>query len=860
MAISPMMKQYLDVKSEHEDAILFFRLGDFYEMFYDDARIASKELDLVLTGKQCGEEERAPMCGVPFHAVDTYVGKLVEKGYKVVICEQMEDPATAKGLVKRDVVRIVTPGTVIDESQLPKGKNNYLCAILLKSDATALCLADISTGELRATRLPAGDSFLINELSLYAPREILLCGRMEKGGVLDSFLTQRLSATVNPMSPEAFDPEGGARAVEGVFHTLPEELSGDKDLIGCVGALIGYIADTQKTDITYLKRPLIYGAEEFMALDAASRRNLEITETLRTREKRGTLLWVLDKTCTAVGARLLRKWLDQPLLDPNAIAKRQDAVEELFNNYMLRENLREILKPVLDLERIMTRIVYGSQSAKDLRALAGTISVLPLLKQTLNDCHASLLSTLVTGADTLEDLYQVIDRTIVEDPPFSTREGGMIRTGVNEELDRLREVRDNSKALLEEMERREKEATGIKNLKIGFNRVFGYYIEVSRSNLSEVPPTYIRKQTLTGGERFITPELKEMENTILGASDKICAMEHELFKRVSDHMAQNVRRIQKGADTIALVDVLTSLATVAVKNNYTRPEVDLSDVIEIREGRHPVVEEIAGSESFVPNDTSLDTGYNRLMILTGPNMAGKSTYMRQIALITLMAQTGSFVPAAEARIGIVDKLFTRVGASDDLASGQSTFMLEMSEVAYILKNATKRSLIIYDEIGRGTSTFDGMSIAKAVAEYTAGKKIGARTLFATHYHELCELGDRVEGIVNYSVIARKKDRGIVFLRKIVKGAADDSYGIEVAGLAGVPAPVVRRAREVLAELEAAGGPTRDFRKESGPDPDSFSFGDYMEKEAVEKLRMADVDSMTPLDALVFLSELKKILG
>ncbi len=858
MALSPMMKQYLEVKQEYDDAILFFRIGDFYEMFYDDAKIASKELDLVLTGKQCGEEERAPMCGVPFHAADVYIGKLVEKGYKVVICEQTEDPALAAGLVKRDVVRVVTPGTVIDEKQLAGGKNNYLCAMLITKENSALCFADVSTGELRATLLPPGESYLINELSVYAPREILVGGAYEGEGGLAAFLTDRLHAVVDREEEEVFEPSAAKEEAMALFGAALE--NAPLPVVLAVGGLASYLKKTQKIDLGYLKAPVLYDATAYMAIDAASRRNLEITESLRTREKRGTLLWVLDKTHTALGARLLRKWLDMPLIDPNAIAKRQDAVEEFYNDFVLCRKIADLLKPALDLERIMTRVVYGTANAKDLRALASTIAVLPLLKEALAGCHSSPLAALSGDLDPLTDLFDIITGTIVEEPPFSVREGGMIQLGVNEELDRLRSVRDNSKALLDSIERREREATGIKNLKIGFNRVFGYYIEVSKSNLAEVPDRYIRKQTLTGGERFITPELKETEATILGASDRICAMEYEIFRQISSHVADSVRRLQAGADAIALADVYSTLAAVAVNNHYVRPEVDLSDVIDIKEGRHPVVEQITGREAFVPNDTHLDTGYHRLMILTGPNMAGKSTYMRQIALICLLAQTGSFVPAAEARIGIVDKLFTRVGASDDLASGQSTFMLEMSEVAYILKNATARSLIIYDEIGRGTSTFDGMSIAKAVAEYTAGKKIGARTLFATHYHELCELGDRVDGIVNYSIIARKKDKGVVFLRKIVKGAADDSYGIEVAQLAGVPSPVVKRAKEVLAELEAQGGMKRDFRKDAGPDPDTISFGEYLEKEAAEKIRMADVDSMTPLDALVFLSELKKILS
>ena len=626
-----------------------------------------------------------------------------------------------------------------------------------------------------------------------------------------------------------------------------------------VSVLVSYIADTQKTDISYLKKPIIYEIGEFMEIDYSSRRNLEITETMRQREKRGTLLWVLDKTKTALGARLLRKWLEMPLKNPNRIIRRQDAVAEFVDDFMLREEISELFRSVLDIERIMTRILYGSAGGKELRAFSNTISVLPKLKSLLAGSKAKELAVLASELDTLEDINDVIMKTIVDDPPFSVREGGFIRDGVNAELDRLRAIMKDSKGYLDEIERREKEATGIKNMKIGYNRVFGYYIEVSKSNLGDVPNTYIRKQTLTGGERYITPELKELESTILGASDKSYAIEYEIFKRVTTLISENVRRVQAAADAIATVDVYRSLAEVAAKYGYTRPEVDIGDVITIKEGRHPVVEEFCAESGFVQNDAYLDTDQNRLVILTGPNMAGKSTYMRQIALIAIMAQAGSFVPATEARIGIVDKLFTRVGASDDLASGQSTFMLEMTEVAYILKNATPRSLIIYDEIGRGTSTFDGMSIAKAVAEYTASKKIGARCLFATHYHELCELGDRGTGIVNYSVIAKKKDKGVVFLRKIVRGAADDSYGIEVAQLAGVPSAVVKRAREVLSELEKGENPRKAPQKQT-TEPDNMTIDDYIHSDVINKLKMADVESLTPLEALIFLSELKKMLG
>ncbi len=858
MAISPMMQQYLDIKSQYEDSILFFRLGDFYEMFYDDARVASKELELVLTGKLCGDGERAPMCGVPYHSADTYIGKLISRGYKVVICEQTEDPATAKGIVSRDVVRIITPGTVTDQTQLPEGRNNYVAAIALFDKESGLALADISTGEIRATRL-ADISSLINELSVYSPREVLVNYELDTSGELYEFLVKRLSAVIGVCPSENFEYRNAAKTLLKGLSKKADEISELPTVISALGALVSYIAETQKTDLSYLKNPYVYEVGEFLEIDSNSRRNLEISETMRSKDKKGTLLWVLDKTKTALGARLLKKWLDLPLKDPNAIVKRQNAVESLVKDYLLREGIAELLKPILDVERIMTRIVYATAGGKDLRGLSATLSVLPELRRMLISSEAEELVGLAEALDTLEDLNEIIIKTIKEDPPFSVREGGFINSGVNEELDRLRLILSDSKGYLDSIEKREKETTGIKNLKIGYNRVFGYYIEVSKSNVGEVPDSYIRKQTLTTGERYITPELKELEATILGAADKINAIEYEIFKKVTAHISDNVRRIQASAEIVAEVDVYMSLATVAVKNSYVRPEVDLSSVIDIKEGRHPVVELFCKESGFVPNDTLLDTEYNRLIMLTGPNMAGKSTYMRQIALITIMAQAGSFVPATEARIGIVDKLFTRVGASDDLANGQSTFMLEMTEVSYILKNATKKSLIIYDEIGRGTSTFDGMSIAKAVAEYTASKKIGAKTLFATHYHELCELADEVEGVVNYSIIAKKKDKGIVFLRKIVRGAADDSYGIEVAQLAGIPSSVVKRAREVLSELESADKIPASVKRASQTEPDNFTFDDYLNKEVIEKLRVTDIETLTPLEALNLIFELKKLL-
>ncbi|MBP3332429.1 MAG: DNA mismatch repair protein MutS [Clostridia bacterium] len=861
MALSPMMQQYLQIKGQHEDAILFFRLGDFYEMFYDDAKLVSRELDLTLTGKLCGDVERAPMCGVPYHSADIYIGKLVDRGYKVVICEQTEDPATTKGLVKREVVRIITPGTVTDTNQLSEGKNNYLASICINGNDAALCFADVSTGELRATVVKNYKSTLVSELSVYMPKELISNASLDEGGELYSIIKNKMNIFFSASEKESFDPAACRKLLVGGLKMTPEEIADcEVSIVSAIGALCAYISETQKIDISYFRKPEIYSCGQYLEIDASTRRNLELCETLRTKEKKGTLLWVLDKTHTSLGARMLRKWIEQPLINSNAILERQSAVQELFDEFIIRDDLAEHLRGMLDLERLMTKVVYGSANAKDMRAIANTIGRLPEIKKTLALCKSAKLSGLYGSLDTLDDIFRVIDGSIVENPPFSVREGGFIADGVNGELDKLRDILQNSKKYLDKLESDEKEKTGIKNMKIGYNRVFGYYIEVSKSNLPDVPERYIRKQTLSTGERYITDELKQLEATILGATDKINAIEFELFTKLRELLTENVKRIQDAADIIAETDVYRSLAEVAYENGYTCPEVDVSEVIDIKDGRHPVVEKfLADGEVFVPNDTYTDTGSSRLLMITGPNMAGKSTYMRQVAIICVMAQIGSFVPAKDARIGIVDKLFTRIGASDDLARGQSTFMLEMSEVAYILKNATRRSLIIYDEIGRGTSTFDGMSIARAVAEYTAGKKIGARTLFATHYHELTELEATNDGIVNYSITARKKEKGIVFLRKIVRGAADDSYGIEVAQLAGVPNEIVKHAKEILAKLESESGKVQTHKKNIDRGIESFSIDDYIEKDIAEKLRKTDVETLTPIEALNFLYELKKML-
>ena len=857
MALSPMMQQYLEVKKQYGNAIVFYRLGDFYEMFFEDAKLVSKELELTLTGRQCGEAERAPMCGVPYHSADTYIGRLVERGYSVVICEQTEDPATAKGLVRREVVRIVTPGTVTDPAQLNEGVNNYLAALWFGEDKTALALADVSTGEIRATLCEAAPEAVANELAVYSPREILV-SRMPSDA-LRNLLSQRFRSVINDTYSDRFSADGGKDSLRSLFAFSEEELTAAKaPVLSALAGLIAYIDDTQKTDLSYLKRPVFYEGGQYLEMDVNTRRNLELCETLRNREKRGSLLWVLDKTETSMGARLLRGWIEQPLKQVPQILRRQAAVQELFDEFVLRDELTEALRGLLDLERLMTRVVNGTAGGKDMVAIARTLSVLPVIRGLLASCKSDELSAIANLSDPVDDIADLIGATIVDDPPFSVREGGFIRAGVNAELDRLRDILNNSKDYLTGIEEREKEATGIKNMKVGYNRVFGYYIEVSKSNIPDVPREWIRKQTLTGGERYITEELKQLETTILGANDKICAIEYGIFQKLREKLTENVRRIQRAAEIIAKVDVYRSLALVAAKNGYTCPEVDIGFTVQIKDGRHPVVEQFVGSD-FVPNDTLLDVEQNKLLIITGPNMAGKSTYMRQTALIVLMAQIGSFVPAQEARIGIVDRLFTRVGASDDLASGQSTFMLEMNEVAYILKNATRRSLIVYDEIGRGTSTFDGMSMARAIAEYTAGKKIGARALFATHYHELTELANTLPGVVNYHITARKKGDGVIFLRKIVRGAADDSYGIEVASLAGVPKEVIRRAKEVLNTLNEGGALSAPRKKQAQDTLETISIEDYIGGEIKDRIRSLDINQMTPMEAFNLIWELKKLL-
>ena len=861
MAVTPMMQQYLDIKEKNKDCIIFFRLGDFYEMFFDDAVLVSRELELTLTGRDCGEGNRAPMCGVPYHAVETYLGRLVSKGYKVAICEQTEDPSQTKDIVRREIVRIVTPGTVIESELLTENKNNYICSLYLDGKSVGITFADISTGDISATEI-SGEQYLermLNEIATYSPKELMLNIKKEQCIGLYNYATQRLNAFVNENQSDRYELARAKGELIRQFGKLPTD-NGDSvsdAIIRSAGALLDYITETQKTDSSYIKDLKIYHSGQYLEIDLNTRRNLELTETMRSKEKRGSLLWVLDKTKSSPGARLLRKWVETPLVNTYYITRRQKAVAELYNDYFKREELSECMKNVLDLERLMTKVMYGSAGGKDLKSISATLAVVPQVKELISDLTSDELSGIYNEIDELRDIYTLIEEAIVDDPPFSIREGGIIRKGYNEEVDRLNDIITNGKQYVRDLEEREKEKTGIKKLKIGYNRVFGYYIEVLRSNTEPIPENYIRKQTLSNCERYITQELKDLESTILGASDRIAGIEYEIFQKIREKIASQADRIQKTSYRLALIDVYVSLADVAVKNNYVCPEVDYSDVIEIKDGRHPVVEMFVKDSYFVPNDTTLDTGRNRLMLITGPNMAGKSTYMRQVALIALMAQIGSFVPAKEARLGVVDKIFTRIGASDDLASGQSTFMLEMNEVAYILKNATKKSLIIYDEIGRGTSTFDGMSIAKAVAEYSAGKKLGAKTLFATHYHEMTSLEGQYDGIVNYNIAAKKKGDELIFLRKIVRGATDDSYGIEVALLAGVPNPVIKRAKEILKEIEEGGQTV--VRVVNQYEQDELSFDSISNNEVIDRLKGVDLNTTTPIEAMGILFELKKML-
>lgn len=875
--LTPMMKQYMQTKEEYKDCILFYRLGDFYEMFFDDALTASKELEITLTGKNCGLEERAPMCGIPYHAVDSYLNRLVSKGYKVAICEQVEDPKTAKGIVKREVIRVVTPGTNLDTQGLDETKNNYIMCIVYMADRYGLSVADVTTGEYLVTELDS-QTKLMDELYKFMPSEIVCNEAFYMSGLDLDDLKNRLHMAIYSLETWYFDDALCRETLQEHFKVASLEGIGLSDYeCGMIasGALLKYLEETQKNSLSHMSRLTRYATGNYMVLDSATRRNLELVETLREKQKRGSLLWVLDKTKTAMGARTLRKYVEQPLIDKESIVKRLDAVAELKDNAICREEIREYLNPVYDLERLVGKITYQSANPRDLIAFQSSLSMLPSVKCILKDMESDLLKEIYEELDPLEELCDLVGRAIQEEPPLAMKEGGIIKDAYNEEVDRLRKAKSEGKNWLADLETKEREKTGIKNLRIRYNKVFGYYLEVTNSFKDLVPDYYTRKQTLANAERYIIPELKELEDTILGAEDKLCALEYELYCEVRNTIAAELTRIQRTAKAVAKLDVIASLALVAERNNYVRPKINEKGVIDIRDGRHPVVEKMIPNDMFIANDTYLDDKKQRISIITGPNMAGKSTYMRQAALIVLMAQLGSFVPASSANIGLVDRIFTRVGASDDLASGQSTFMVEMNEVANILRNATSKSLLILDEIGRGTSTFDGLSIAWAVVEYISNSKLlGAKTLFATHYHELTELEGKISNVNNYCIAVKEKGDDIVFLRKIVKGGADKSYGIQVAKLAGVPDPVINRAKEIVEELVTADitGKVKDIavqgsetkkktqKKLDEVDLTQFSLFDTVKDDDVlNELKELDISHMTPMDAMNKLYQLQNKL-
>lgn len=861
--LSPMMQQYLSMKDEHRDQILMFRLGDFYEMFFDDAVTASRELELTLTGRDCGLPDRAPMCGVPYHSVENYIARLVKKGYKVAICEQMENPALAKGMVKRDIVRVVTPGTLMEANMLEEGSNNYICSLCPAGECCGLAFADISTGSVLVTEV-SGEMAAINELGKYAPHEVIYAEELPQLRSVVGFLKDRLCCAAQAGDRDAYTEETAKKLVTEQFGAdTVTRLAGTPLAVRALGGLMAYLKVTQFTGLERLLEAKSYLPQEYMRLDVAARRNLELTETMRSREKRGTLFWVLDKTKTSMGRRLLRSSIEQPLLSVNAINRRLNAVTELTRNSILISELAAALDGVYDLERLMTRVVYGNPPVKDMIALGATTARLPAIKELLGEVQCALLREIEQNIDPLEDVARLIGSAIDPDSDIPLKEGGVIREGYDKQLDEARHLSKDIRGILAEIEEREKDATGIRTLRIGYNRVFGYYIEVSNSFKDQVPAHYIRKQTLTNAERYITEEIKELEERVLHAQQEAIDRAAELYEQVRATVAAELPRIQQTAAAVAGLDMLCGLATVALNNNYCCPTVDLSDEIEISEGRHPVVEQLLDGAPFVPNDTKLNNRENQIAVLTGPNMAGKSTYMRQVALIVLMAQVGSFVPAASARIGIVDGIYTRVGASDDLTTGQSTFMVEMSEVANILKEATEKSLLILDEIGRGTSTYDGMSIARAVIEYIADrKKLGAKTLFATHYHELTELEELIPCVKNYNVAVKKRGEDIVFLRRIIPGGVDESYGIEVSKLAGIPRWVIDRAYEVLSSLEegqAVSEAKVKTRAKPKEESEQLYFIDEKAEAIKKRLRGADPNTLTPIEALNLIYELKKLL-
>ena len=860
---SPMMQKYLETKQKYNDCILFYRLGDFYEMFFDDAITASRELEITLTGKDCGQAERAPMAGIPHHAAENYASRLIEKGYKVAICEQLEDPKTAKGIVERGVIRILTPGTIVESNLLEEKKNNYIMCICKSGIYFGISVCDISTGEFYSAEIKDENNFaiLLDEIARFSPSEIIANSNIFECQEEIDKIRERFSIYMSRFSDKFFTDEIGDLQLDYNVIENKKEVVNLKErslAVKSINALLEYLNETQMTSLEHINTIIIYSLSKYMSLDINARRNLEITEKMRDKSKKGTLLWVLDKTSTSMGGRLLRRWLNDPLLDANEIRERLDAVQELKDNMMLRGELTENLKKVYDIERLAGKMAYGNANARDMITLKNSIQKLPQVKQVLAQCNSYKLKDIFENLDELKDIFELIEKSIMEDPPMTIKDGGIIKLGYNEEIDKLKTATTEGKNWIVKLEAEEKEKTGIKTLKVGFNKVFGYYIEVSKSFVSQVPERFIRKQTLTTGERYITEELKTLENQILGAEEKVVNLEYEAFIEIRTKIARNIKRLQKTANAVSTLDVLTSFAQVAEDFNYCKPEINEKGVIEIQEGRHPVIEKMLGIGKFVPNDTNLDENENRLAIITGPNMAGKSTYMRQVALITLMAQVGSFVPATQANIGIVDKIFTRVGASDDLSMGQSTFMVEMMEVATILKEATQNSLVILDEIGRGTSTYDGLSIAWAVAEYIADKeKCGAKTLFATHYHELIELADKQEGIKNYSIAVKEKGEDIIFLRKIVEGGTDESYGIHVARLAGVPKIVTKRANEILSSLERKSMLTGKKQENKKVVEGQFDMFNFKLAEIAHEIDKINLNELTPIDALNTLVRIKE---
>ena len=863
---SPMMQRYLETKEQYKDCILFYRLGDFYEMFFDDAITAARELEITLTGKDCGQEERAPMAGVPHHAAEMYISKLIAKGYKVAICEQLEDPKTAKGIVKRGVIRVVTPGTVVESNMLEERKNNFIMSIYKAGIYFGISVCDISTGEFYAAEIKDNNNFpaLLDEIARYSPSELVINSMMAESLEEMDKIKERFNTYVTKFNNKYFDSNPEIIKlrfnIEDSDHKKIENIEEKRLATSAINALIEYIEQTQMTTLDHINKITIYKISKYMALDVNARRNLEITEKMRDKSKKGTLLWVLDKTATSMGARNLRRWLSDPLIDTKEINQRLEAVKELKDDVILRGDVVENLKKVYDIERLAGKMAYGNANARDMITLRNSLERLPEVKKLLSQCKSEMLKNLYEDLDELPDILELIKASIVDDPPMTVKDGGIIKLGYDEEIDKLKTATTEGKNWIIALEAEEREKTGIKNLKVGFNKVFGYFIEVTKSNLNQVPERYIRKQTLTNAERYITEELKNLENQILGAEEKVVNLEYNAFTQIREEIARNVKRLQKTATVISNLDVLTSFAGVAEDMNYCMPQVDHSGIIDIKAGRHPVIEKMLGTGAFVENDTYLDKDENRLSIITGPNMAGKSTYMRQVALITLMAQVGSFVPAEQAHIGVVDKIFTRVGASDDLSMGQSTFMVEMMEVATILKEATSNSLVILDEIGRGTSTYDGLSIAWAVAEYIANKeKCGAKTLFATHYHELTELEEKYEGIKNYSIAVKEKGEDIIFLRKIVRGGTDESYGIHVARLAGVPKPVTEKANEILKSLERKNILTgkKEEKNDKKQVEGQFDLYNYKLAEIAQEIDKINLNELTPIDALNTLVRIKE---